>query len=29
MAFDKKSIRAVIFDYGNTLVEFSRKQVVV
>jgi HAD superfamily hydrolase (TIGR01549 family) len=29
MAFDKKSIRAVIFDYGNTLVEFSRNQVVV
>ncbi|MBU1909527.1 MAG: HAD family hydrolase [Verrucomicrobia bacterium] len=29
MAFDKKSIRAIIFDYGNTLIEFSRKQVVV
>lgn len=29
MPLDKKSIRAVIFDYGNTLVEFSRKQILV
>lgn len=29
MALDKKGLRAVIFDYGNTLVEFSRNQVVV
>jgi len=29
MSLDKKHIRAVIFDYGNTLVEFSRTQVVV
>jgi putative hydrolase of the HAD superfamily len=28
MPFDKKSIKAVIFDYGNTLVEFSKTQIM-
>lgn len=29
MAIDKKALKAVIFDYGNTLIEFSRNQVLV
>jgi FMN phosphatase YigB (HAD superfamily) len=28
MAFNKKSIKAVIFDYGNTLIEFSKTQIM-
>ena len=28
MPFNKKSIKAVIFDYGNTLIEFSKTQIM-
>ena len=28
MAFDKERIRAVVFDYGNTLVEFNQEQTL-
>lgn len=28
MPFNKKPVKAVIFDYGNTLIEFSRTQVM-
>jgi HAD superfamily hydrolase (TIGR01549 family) len=28
MPFDKKHLKAVIFDYGNTLVEFGRMQIM-
>lgn len=27
MAFDREAIRAVVFDYGNTLIEFAERQV--
>ena len=28
MSFNKKPIKAVIFDYGNTLIEFSKTQIM-